>query len=170
MQSNRQPTPLAALGRGILAGIAGTAVMTAYQELVARLQGSSEGSGADEQQDPWENASAPAQVGRRLIEGVFQTKLGPNWIPVLTNAMHWSYGTFWGGVYGLVQESREDAKPLAGPAFGLVVWGMSYVQLVPIGLYEPPWRYPPKTLAIDASYHLVYGAGVGAAHAALART
>jgi len=30
----------------------------------------------------------------------------------------------------------------------------------PLGIYEPPWRYPPKELAIDLSYHLVYGLGV----------
>ena len=46
---------------------------------------------------------------------------------------------------------------------------MSYVQLVPMGLYEPPWRYPPKELALDLSYHLAYGAGLGAAYAVLER-
>ncbi len=40
---------------------------------------------------------------------------------------------------------------------------MSYVQLVPMGLYELPWKYPPKDLALDLSYHLVYGAGVAGA-------
>ena len=161
-------TPLAALGRGLIAGTAGTVAMTAYQELVARLKGSSD-SGAGEQQDPWESAPAPAQVGRRLIEALFQTSLDARWAPVLTHTMHWLYGTLWGGVYALVEESRDEPGALAGPVFGLTVWAMSYVQLVPMGLYEPPWRYPAKTLALDVSYHLVYGSGVGAAHAVLVR-
>jgi hypothetical protein len=39
---------------------------------------------------------------------------------------------------------------------------------VPRGIYEPPWRYPASELAIDASYHVVYGLGVAAAYRALA--
>ena len=34
---------------------------------------------------------------------------------------------------------------------------MSYAQLVPMGIYEPPWKYPAKELALDLSYHIVYG-------------
>lgn len=34
---------------------------------------------------------------------------------------------------------------------------------MPMGLYEPPWAYPAKTVAKDLSYHLVYGVGVAAA-------
>jgi hypothetical protein len=36
---------------------------------------------------------------------------------------------------------------------------MSYAQLVPVGLYQPPRRYPPKERGLDLSYHLVYGTG-----------
>lgn len=39
-----------------------------------------------------------------------------------------------------------------------VVWVMAYIELVPVGLDEPPWRYPAEELVIDLSYHLVYGA------------
>ena len=46
---------------------------------------------------------------------------------------------------------------------------MPYVQLVPMGLYQPPWEYPPADLALDLSYHLVYGAALGTAYAALDR-
>jgi hypothetical protein len=47
-----------------------------------------------------------------------------------------------------------------GLAFGIGVWASSYAQLVPLGLYEPPWRYPAPVIALDLSYHLVYGTGV----------
>lgn len=40
---------------------------------------------------------------------------------------------------------------------------MSYAQLVPMGLCDPPWSYPPKDLALDLSHHLAYGAVVAAA-------
>ena len=170
--SSRHPTALGAVARGLLAGAVGTAAMTAWQELSSRLQspGSEEGDGGGEPpQDPWEQASAPAQVARRVIEGVFQRDAPPESIPALTHGMHWGYGTGWGAVYGLVQGSRRTGSVGTGLAFGTGVWVMSYVQLVPMGLYELPSKYAPRELAMELSYHLVYGAGLGAAYAALDR-
>jgi hypothetical protein len=165
------PTPLGAFGRGVGAGIAGTAVMTAWQELSAKLQEPEESPGKEEEQpqDPWEQASAPAKVARRMIEGVFQRDVPAEWIPALTHGTHWGYGTAWGAAFGLIQGTRRENPVRAGVAFGTAVWAMSYVQLVPMGLYQPPWKYPPKQLAMDLSYHLAYGAGLGAAYAALDR-
>jgi len=32
-------------------------------------------------------------------------------------------------------------RPLTGAAgFGAALWGASYAELVPLGIYEPPWR------------------------------
>ncbi len=172
--SKSNMTPLGAVGRGIVAGVAGTAAMTGWQELSARLQASGgEAEGADgegeEPEDPWEQASAPAKVARRMIEGVFQREVPAEWIPILTHGTHWGYGTGWGVVYGLLQGTRRRTPLRTGLAFGTGVWLMSYVQLVPMGLYQPPWEYPPKQLAMDLSYHLAYGAGLGAAYAILDR-
>ena len=166
-------TPLRAVASGLAAGVVGTVFMTAWQELAARLR-SVAADGAPESpgppQDPWENASAPAKVAKRIGEGVFHKPVSSERIPLLTNAMHWGYGTTWGAVYGLAAGSARDAPGLAeGAAFGTVVWVMSYVQLVPMGLYDPPWKTPPLELALDLSYHLVYGAGVGGAYRLLRR-
>jgi len=46
---------------------------------------------------------------------------------------------------------------------------MSYVQLVPMGLYKPRWKSPPKGLAIDLSYHLIYRVGAANAYGVLDR-
>ena len=54
---------------------------------------------------------------------------------------------------------------LRGLGFGTLVWLMSYVEMVPLGIYEPPWAYSAPELAMDLSYHLAYGAGLGAAGA-----
>ncbi len=60
------------------------------------------------------------------------------------------------------------ARPVpAGLSFGTAVWGSSYVVLPAMKLYKPIWEYRPKTLAIDLSYHLVYGLGVAGAYRAL---
>lgn len=173
--ADQELTPLGALARGILAGLAGTAAMTAHQELVGRLRSrssSASGSGSDDsgdERDPWENAPAPALVARRLLEGVFRRDVSAERIGLLTNAAHWLYGTSWGGAYGLVAASAPG-RPLAiGPLFGAGVWAMSYAQLVPMGLYEPPWTCPPKALANDLGYHLTYGLVTALAYEALDR-
>jgi hypothetical protein len=161
-------TTLGALLRGLLAGSAGTGLMTAYQTLLQ----SGESEGGDEpasEEERWQRAPAPARVAERILEGVFQQRVPADRIPLLTNAMHWLYGTTLGGFYGLVQGSVR-ANPVAGGlVFGGGAWALSYLQLVPMGIYEPPWRYPAKTLAVDLSYHVVYGAGVAGAYDALER-
>jgi len=95
--------------------------------------------------------------------------MSPDLIPLLTNVMHWGYGTGWGTVYGIVTVGRHRSGSARGIGFGTAVWAMSYAQLVPMGLYEPPWTYQPAELALDLSYHLVYGIGAATALRALAR-
>lgn len=143
--------------------------MTAWQELARRMQANgAAGGGADESdRDPWESAPVPAKVGKRLIEGLFRRPVPPERIEMLTNVMHWSYGTAWGAAFGLVQGTARRDPIAHGLLFGTGVWAMSYVQLVPMGLYKPPWKYPASELALDVSYHVVYGAALGAAYAAL---
>jgi hypothetical protein len=147
------------LTKGILAGLGGTAAMTVHQRL---RQGASSGG-----EPSWDDAPAPAEVARRLIEGLFQVKVPAERIPLLTNGMHWAYGTGWGVVYALLADQAEE-QAWAGPAFGLLVWAMSYVELVPMGIYEPPWAYDPAQLADDVGYHLTYGTATALAHRVLA--
>ena len=164
------PTPLGAVARGLAAGAIGTGVMTAVQTLPAKLQddqaGEEEASPAP--QDPWQQASAPAKLGRRISEGVLERPVPPERIGLLTNVMHWGYGTGWGAVYGLVQ-GTVGGRPLRhGLLFGTGVWLMAYVQLVPIGLSELPWKYSPKDLGTELGFHLAYGAGVASGYRVLA--
>jgi hypothetical protein len=148
-----------ALARGIAAGVAGTAAMTAYQLAVAKVQGKPLRTPVPER---WADAPAPAQVAKRAADAVgLGRRLTREDVPLLTNVMHWLYGVSWGALYGAI--------PGGGLAFGTAVWGASYAELVPLGIYEPPWTYPPKALAVDWSYHAVYGVAVGRAYAALAR-
>lgn len=163
---SRHHTPLGAVARGVAAGVVGTGLMTLAQTLPAKLQSSGDAS-QDEQgpqqqdeQDPWEQASAPAKMAKRISEGVFDHEVPPESIPLLTHGMHWGYGTAWGAVYGIAQGNARAAPLRHGLLFGSVVWAMSYVQLVPTGLYELPWKYAPKDIAIEVGYHLAYGLGV----------
>jgi hypothetical protein len=146
----------------LLAGIAGTAAMTSVQALAQRFQSSSEGHESSQADDPWAQAPAPAQVAKRIGEDVLHVDIPPELIPALTQLMHWAYGISWGVIYGVANRHRRAAgerRFRRGMRFGLLVWAVSYTQLVPLGIYEPPWRYSPGEVAIDLAYHEAFGLG-----------
>jgi hypothetical protein len=82
--------------------------------------------------------------------------------------MHWSYGSAWGGAYAVIREAVRCRARWLGPLFGLGVWAASYLQLVPLGIYELPWSYPLSSIADEIGYHLTYGATVATAYDILA--
>src|SRR5688572_20237398 len=108
-------TPLGALARGLGAGIGGTAAMTAWQRLAAELRDSGDRQSGERS---WDDAPVPAQVGRRIMRGVFHQDVPADKIPLLTNVVHWAYGTGWGAVYGLVQATVRANPALHGLLFG----------------------------------------------------
>lgn len=162
--SDRAPTrksPAAAVLQGLLAGAIGNAIFTGYQRLV--------GKGEDEESskpERWDDAPETAQVGHRVAEGVFDKDVPLEKADELANAVHWIYGTSWGGLYALIEESVQNPV-LSAPALATGVILADYTLLPLMGLYKPPWRYPAKTLAADYGHHLVYGFAVAGAYRAL---
>jgi hypothetical protein len=153
-------TPLGAIARGMVAGTVGTAAMDAL--LFARYRK----AGGDSSFAPWESsagvsdwdqAPAPAQVGKRLFEGLFQHELPPTRARLVNNITHWAYGIFGGVEYGIVAESLPKPRVLYGLPFGASVWAAGYVVLPAAKLYKPIWDYDRTTLAKDLSANVFYG-------------
>jgi hypothetical protein len=151
-----RPTPLRAVGRGLVAGAVGTGLMTAYQVAVAKARDS-------------ESSTMPAEVAKRIIRGVFQREVSDEQTETLNNAMHIAYGTGWGALYGLAQGTLDAGVMRHGTTFGAIVWGASLIELPAMKLAPPVWEYPPVEAGLDLSYHLVYGLGVAGAYAVLDR-
>jgi hypothetical protein len=152
-------SPVGALVRGVIAGTVGTAAMDAL--LYFRYR---HGGGESKPEDwefskgtTWENAAAPAQVGRRIVEGLFQTELPESVAPLVNNVTHWGFGIFWGAQYGIVVGSLPRRRLVYGLPFATGVWASGYVILPAAKLYKPIWDYDAKVLADDLSAHLVYG-------------
>jgi hypothetical protein len=80
--------------------------------------------------------------------------------------MHWLYGSSWGAVYGVIQESVRQPL-LSGVALTSTVMATDYTVLPAMKLYDPPWRYPARTLAKDFATHLVHGLAIAGAYRAL---
>ncbi len=143
--------PVGAAVRGVVAGAAGTALMTAAQTAYYKYTGS-------------ESSSTPAEVGERVIEGVLQREV-PVSEDALNQGMHWAYGTSMGVPFGIVAGSRREPASVLGSgiAFGIAAWGASQVELPAMKLAPPPWEYSASSLATDVGFHLVYGLGTALA-------
>ena len=172
MRARRHPiTPLAAIVGGFLAGAVGTVSMDTVRYLRYRRKGGEDSPLAWEFApiDGWENAPDPGQVAKRVIEGFTQRELPDRWAWLTSTVAHWSYGSAWGALYGVLAGSVRTPHALYGLPFGAVVWTSGYLVLPEAGLYKPIWEYDAKTLGSDLSAHLAYGAGTGAAFWLFAR-
>lgn len=159
-------TPLGALARGVAAGAVGTLAMDVWLYGRYRRGGGTQRFGAWERSSGltgWEDAPAPAQIGRRLVEGLLLRELAPRRAALTNNLTHWGYGMLGSAQYGLAAGSLRSRHALYGLPFGAALWAAGYVILPLAKLYEPIWRYDRRTLTEDLAAHLVYGLATAAA-------
>lgn len=118
-------TPLGAIGRGFVAGAVGTLAMDLVWFIRYKRDHGKEGfldwefsSGLCS----WDQAPAPAQIGKRLVEGLFERKVPATRVPLVNNLTHWGYGILGGTEYGIVAGSVADPLIVYGIPFGATVW------------------------------------------------
>lgn len=153
-------SPLGALGRGVIAGMAGTVAMDAVGYGRYRREGGDQALFDYELSrglEGWEDAPAPAQVAKRVVEGLFQIELPASRAGLVNNLAHWAYGLAWAAAYGLAAGSSARPRAAYGLVLGPVVWASGYVVLPLAKLYKPIWEYDAAVLWKDLSAHLAYG-------------
>lgn len=139
------------MGRGLAAGVVGTAAMTAASTAEARLRGRG-------------SSSTPAQAAAKVL-GV--EPQGERAQQRFNHAVHWAYGTGWGGARGLI--AAAGLGPVAGTAAHLgTVWGAEQLALPATGTAPPATQWGAKEVAIDLFHHTVYAVATGLAFAWLA--
>ena len=142
----------ASVGKGLFAGVAGTAAMTVSSTLEMKIR--------DRQA-----SDAPAEAAGKVL-GVEPT--GDSEQARFSNLVHWGYGTSWGKVRGLIDAAGLEGKEAAAAHF-LAVWGSEQVMLPALGVAPPFWQWGAKEVAIDTFHHLVYVGATDVAYAALDR-
>ncbi len=142
-----------AVGRGLVAGMAGTALMTLSSTIEMKLTGR-------------EASSAPADAAAKVL-GVEPT--GDTERARFSNVVHWAYGTSWGVLRGLLGAAGLTG-PIAAGAHFAAVWGNELVMLPRLGVAPPVGEWGTKALATDAFHHLVYAVGTSLAFGALDRS
>jgi uncharacterized membrane protein YagU involved in acid resistance len=142
-----------AIGRGLLAGLAGTAAMTVSSTVEAKLRGR-----------PFSHAPADATAKALGIAGFSSDAAYERF----SNLSHWGYGTGWGVVRGLLAE-RGASPAMATAAHGAAVWGNAQVALPVLDVAPPAWLWPRKEVLIDLFHHAVYALATGLAYERLTR-
>ena len=150
---NRVDTLAIAIGRGLVAGLAGTAAMTISSTVEARLRGRA-------------FSTAPARATAKVL-GIseFDSDLAQaRW----NDLSHWGYGTGWGVLRGLLGASGLSPHA-ATLTHGAAIYGAAQVTLPALEITPPSIFWGAREVAIDAFHHAVYAAVTGAAHTALTR-
>lgn len=141
------------VGKGLFAGLAGTAAMTVSSTLEMRL------SGRGASQTPAEAAEEVLDVQPEDEESEGQ----------FSELVHWGYGTGWGTARGLLESIGLSG--FTGTAAHLaLVWGSEQVVLPALNVSAPVFRYGGKAVATDLLHHTVYATATGLAYSYLNRS
>lgn len=144
-------TAASAVGKGLLAGLVGTAVMTLSQRLVTKLEDDGGGSGG---------GGAPAEAVEKALDVEPEDQQAEK---KLAQLAHWAVGTGWGAARGLIGATGLR-EPGASAAHFALVWGGAVAMLPALGLSKPITEWSPKQIAEDVLHHAVYAAATGAVY------
>lgn len=139
-----------AIGKGLLAGLAGTAAITLSQMIEMKIT----------KREPSE---APVKVASQVTGAApaDESQKGK-----LSNEIHYAYGTSWGVVRGLLGLAGLKGLPATLVHFG-AIWATELIMLPKYDAAPPVDEQEPKSVAIDALHHAVYAVAAGLAYDAL---
>lgn len=132
------------VGKGLAAGLVGTAAMTVSSTLEAKLRGrGSSTTPANAVESALGVEPADEEAEQRLNE-----------------IAHWGYGTGLGALRGLI--ATTGAPPAVATAAHLgVVLGAENVMLPATGASPPVWRWGITEVGVDLLHHAVYAVAAG---------
>lgn len=139
------------LGRGLVAGLVGTAVMTVSSTLEARIRGRGD-------------SDAPAQALATLLAVREYDDGGAR----ATRAAHWGYGTALGAARGLLGATGLSTNA-ADVAFHATVLAAEQTMLPVLGIAPPATRWPGREIASDLAHHTAYSLATNGAYRLLSR-
>lgn len=145
MQLNNKPSTATVLGRGVLAGLAGTVVMTAVQKLIEMPL------------TQREDSYAPADFAEKLLSVHPTTPAGRRRLNYTT---HFALGGMWGTAYGIAAAKGLRGQKAVNTVFAVVYTGDVLLNTA-LGLYQPS-TWTAKDWAIDVVDKYVQAQATGA--------
>ncbi len=129
-----------AIGKGVVAGLAGTAAMTVSSTVEAKLRGRA-------------FSDAPARATAKVL-GIAEFE-DARAKARFSDLSHWGYGTGWGIARAVVRELGLGPKAATPAHFG-AIWGSAAVMLPALEVAPPFVFWGKEEVAIDLFHHLVY--------------
>lgn len=145
MRRNQPPSTASMTGRGVLAGLAGTLVMTAFQKLIEMP--------LTRRHDSY----APADFAEKITPLHITT---PESRRRLNYTTHLALGAMWGTAYGVTAMTGLRGQKAANTVFG-VVFTSDVLLNTALGLYQPT-QWSTKDWAIDIIDKYVQAQATGA--------
>jgi len=137
-------TTVNVLGRGVVAGVAGTMVMTAFQKIVEMpITGR-------------EDSYAPAEFAEKVF-GLAPETPAARWR--LNSATHLALGTMWGAAYAVAARAGLRGPRAVAAVFATVYAGDVLLNTA-LGLYRPQ-DWSGEDWAVDVIDKLVQAAATG---------
>jgi hypothetical protein len=150
-----RPSPIESLvmgiGRGLLAGLAGTAAISLSQALEMKLT----------KREP---STAPADAAGKVV-GVRPRHLAGR--ARFAHIVHWAYGTSW-GLFRALLGGRRSGRFWAGLAHLAAVQTAALLMLPRLGVAPPIKEWEPVEIGQELLHHAVYSAAADATYRALA--
>ncbi len=139
----------ASAARGAVAGLAGTAVMTAFQRAVEMpLTGR---AGSEE----------PLRVVKQLTP--FSPPRNPRRRRAVNYVVHFGIGAAWGAAHGLLASRWNSRGFASGVKVFAVLWPGDAVGNAALGVHDWPWRWSPRDAAVDVADKFVLAAATAVA-------
>lgn len=164
-ESRSLGTPIGLLGKGVLAGVTGTAAMTLAQtQLMPRIPFSKLPSAYEPKEprypDEVEAKEEPATevAARRFVEGVAHRRLTGKQKKWAGHAVHFATGAVFGGLFSLLAPRKP--KLHHGLLWGTFVWAVNDNLVLPLlRVADWPSRYRTDAHLQALLAHLIYGVG-----------
>lgn len=133
----------AAIGKGLIAGLAGTVAITISQMIEMGIT-------------KRKASNAPAKA----VEKALHIKATAGNKEEFSNEVHWVYGTSWGIMRGLL--SIAGITGFAATSLHLAsIWGTAATIQPKLDIAPPLSEWEPKDIAIDILHHAVYAIVAG---------
>lgn len=132
-----------AIGKGLIAGLAGTIAITVSQMIEMRIT-------------KRKASNSPA----RAVKKALHIEATPGNNEDFSNEVHWVYGTSWGVMRGLL--SMAGIRGFAATSLHLAsIWGTAATIQPKLDIAPPLSEWEPKDIAIDILHHTVYAIVAG---------
>lgn len=141
-----------ALGKGLIAGLAGTVAITAAQMIAMKVSGR-------------KSSNTPAKAVNKVLH---IEATDDEHKKQFVQEVHWTYGTLWG-----LARSAQDLLGLTGwPATAVhfaAIWGTELTMLPSLNVAPPVTEWKAGEIGKDAGFHLVYAVTAGLVYDAIDR-